>query len=706
MLNLNEETKMLISHAEKGFQTLKLPDKYVKAALKSLEAWLTDDMFKDYVSQLKYLIETEKWEFLLDSFYQVIPFGTGGRRGLVGIGTNRINKWTIQASAQGHSQYLIAQHGESAKKKGIVLTYDVRKFSQKSVYNLDLPNPVMNLDCKDLAIAAAEVYTANGIKVYMFNDVRSTPELSFAIRHLKAVAGDMFSASHNPPTDNGKKVYDEHGGQLIPPNDQILVDEVTNNVKEIKTIPFKDAVEKKLVEYISKEVDDEYIKAVSSISLSDERGLNVLYSPLHGTGKTSYYPVLKNLGYNVVYDEKTSNLSGAFEGVMFNIPNPEVVQSFNTLIEQSKNGDYDLLINSDPDADRIGIMVKHKGEWRYLIGNEIGTILTEYGISKWKAAKKINKNTTIVKTAVTTSMIEKIAKENNVNCIGDLLVGFKYIAEIMNKLEDDGKSKDFILGTEESHGFIMGNYVRDKDGAAAALWICELAAELKKQGKTIIDYIDEIYSRYGYCNNYLNEVRLLGAMGMEQITKIMDHFREKDIEKIGKFQIKSKIDKWKGSPFLSETDKSSRNVMIFKFADLETTEGIKITVRPSGTEPKVKIYFEIQVKKTDSLEKDKAESNRIKDDLEKAFMTYCYKIIGVDFPERGFLVFWQLPLNDKLKYFDVEKKIADLKKVQIDHRKEELMNLLKFLGANPIEKVDKAFKEKYKKGILEYLEIE
>ncbi|MGD1974016.1 MAG: hypothetical protein PVG73_08090, partial [Desulfobacterales bacterium] len=219
-------TKALLNKTENGFNTLNVSKKYVDSSLKWLKTWLTDDAFKGYVPQITYLIEAEKWAFLLDSFYQVIPFGTGGRRGLVGVGPNRINTWTIQASAQGHSQYLIRQYGEQARQRGVVLAFDVRKYIQKGIYDEALANPVMNLDGRRLANAAAAVYAANQIKVYMFKEERSTPELSYAIRHLKAVSGDMFSASHNLPTDNGKKVYDQYGGQLIPPDDQILVDEV------------------------------------------------------------------------------------------------------------------------------------------------------------------------------------------------------------------------------------------------------------------------------------------------------------------------------------------------------------------------------------------------------------------------------------------------------------------------------------------------
>ncbi|MGD9337376.1 MAG: phospho-sugar mutase [Syntrophobacterales bacterium] len=699
-----------IEKARNGFKTLDLPDHYKASALKWLEIWLTDSTFQDYVEQIKYLIETEKWEFLLDSFFQIIPFGTGGRRGLVGIGPNRINIWTIQASAQGHAQYLIKEYGEEARERGVVLTFDVRKYTQKGVYNDNVPNPVMNLDCKQLAIAAAEIYVANGIKVFIFDDVRSTPELSFAIRYLKAASGDMFSASHNLPTDNGKKVYDEYGGQLIPPYDQILVDEVTENVKEIKTMPFREAIEKGLVVSIGEEVDEAYQEAVCGVSLSKERDLKISYSPLHGTGITSILRVLEKLGFDVALDPQTSNPSGAFENVTFNIPNPEVTESFDTSISFADEINADIIISSDPDADRIGVMAKHKGVWEFVNGNEIGILLTNYGISKYKSKGLLNQNSTVIKTGVTTSLIEKIAQENAVHCIGNLLVGFKYVGDEMNKLERDDKIQDFILGAEESHGIIMGNYCRDKDAAGAAVWISEYAAELKKEDKTLVDCLDEIYSQYGYCHNYLTEIRLLGAKGMDQIMYIMEHLRNSHIESFGEFSVTEKIDRWEGEPqpHLSATDSASRNVLIFIIDNLPNTESMKVTVRPSGTEPKIKMYFEVLGKPRDleKVQSEKQEITDIRERLERAFMQYCYRLLDVDFPDRGFLLFWQLPLNDKLHYFDIEEKIAGLKNVaDRATRKEELYKLLQFLGANPIEKVNQAFKKKYEMGIAEYLQL-
>ncbi|MGD9056838.1 MAG: phospho-sugar mutase [Desulfobacterales bacterium] len=704
------DTQVLLTKAKGGFNTLDVSQKYIDSAVKWLEIWLSDPMFSDYVHQIQHLIKNERWNFLLDAFYQVIPFGTGGRRGLVGIGPNRINTWTIQASAQGHSQYLIKMFGEEAKQRGVVLTYDVRKYVQKGVYDDSAPNPVINLDGRQLAIAAAEVYTANQIKVYMYDETRSTPQLSFTIRHLNAVSGDMFSASHNLPTDNGKKVYDQHGGQLIPPDDQNLVDEVTQNVKEIKTLAFDTAKDQGLIEIIGKEIDEAYYAAVCPVSLSSERKLKIVYSPLHGTGLTSVYPVLKKLDFDVTLDPATSSLSGAFENVTFNIPNPEVVESFDHSLPFAREMDADILLSTDPDADRIGVMVKHNGDWRFLSGNEIGIILSQYAISKYKSQDRLIPDNVIIKTDVTTSLIQRIATENGIRCIGNLLVGFKYIGDLMNKIETDKKIDYFIMGTEESHGYLMGNYARDKDAACAAIWLGEHAAELKKRDKTLLDDLADIYARYGYCHNYLTEIRLLGAKGMEQILMIMNHLRDTHIDAFGGFSVQHKIDRRDGEPqpHLSRTDTSARNMLVYQLDNTPDITGLRLTVRPSGTEPKIKMYFEVFGKpfRLEDIDAEMEKIVKMREKLEKNVMQYCYKLLDVDFPDRGFLLFWQLPLDAKLKYFEIEENITLLKNISDDgERKEKLFKLLEFLGANPIQKIEKAFEAKYQSGIMEYLKL-
>ncbi len=701
---MNKES--LVAKAKTGFTTLKVNQDTKANALVNIEEWLSSSEYELFWPQIEHLILSEDWDYLLDSFYQVIPFGTGGRRGEVGVGPNRINQITIKNSAQGHSQYLLKQYGDKAKKRGVVLAYDVRKFLGSSHFDSNLENPVLNLSSLDLAKAAAEVYAGNDIKVFLFDDTRTTPELSFAIRHLGAVGGDVFSASHNPPTHNGKKVYDEYGGQLIPPFDENLVDEVTKNVREILEIDFESAKSSGAIQIIGTNIDQAYLEAAASVSLSSARDINIAYSPFHGTGITSVGKVLQNLGFNVQIDSKTSNQSGAFENITFNIPNPEVLQSFDTGLQFAKSIDADILLGTDPDADRIGLMAKHGGSWHFLNGNEIAAILAFYAASHYTGKSK----GIIIKTIVTTDALKAICEKLSLELIDGLLIGFKYIGEEMNKLEEAGKINQLIMGAEESHGYIAGNYVRDKDAVTAAIWLAELAAELKTKDETLVDYLNHVYEEIGYYKNYLTEIRMLGATGQEKIKAIQASLREKQPSKFGEFKVVGSYDHRSGAPFLSETDKAARDVLVYHLegnsADIES---IKVTIRPSGTEPKSKIYFEIGYKPANSqaeLMTQMENSDTLIQKIERAVLLEMYRRIGIEFPERGFKLFWQLPLDDKIRYFEIENEIAELKSIaNAKERTSKLNILLNFLGSNPTQKVNEAFKDKYSKNIEEYLNV-
>ncbi len=698
------QTSVLLEKAKTGFETVKVGASYRTHALNFLEQWLTDPQFAEYTPQISHLIDAGHWDYLVDCFYQVIPFGTGGRRGEVGIGPNRINQWTIQSSAQGHSQFLLKKFGDEAKKRGVVLAYDVRKFLTNKYFDNAILNPVAGLDGLRLASAAAEVYAANGIHIFLFNSFRTTPELSFAIRHLKAVSGDMFSASHNPPEHNGKKVYDEFGGQLIPPYDEMLVDEVTKNVKAIQRVSYDEAVKNGVVELIGEKVDKAYVETCCKLSLSTNRNINITYTPLHGCGTTSVEKVLNKLGFNIKADPATSNPSGKFEHVTFNIPNPEVVQSFDSALKFARENNSDIILNSDPDADRIGVMVKHHDEWKFINGNEIGSILVNYVIDKKK--NKLSGQGIVIKTDVTTNLITSICEKNGVKIVGNLLVGFKFIGEEMNKLEAKGEIDNFLMGCEESHGYIAGNYVRDKDAVPAAIWLSEIAAEQKDLGKTLIDYLEEISSKYGYFRNYLTEIRLPGAEGMSQIQLIQTGLRDSAPTHFGDFEVTSMEDWGNRLPFVSETDKVAKNGLVFKFKPVTGTTSIKVTVRPSGTEPKIKMYYEIgsepfSIEKINAIQESTEALRKI---LEKEFMKVCYKLIGIDFPERGFLLFWQLALKDKMHYFEVEDEIANLKNITDQAEKQKrFAELTAFLGSDPILKIDDAFKAKYEVSVTKYI---
>jgi phosphoglucomutase len=699
------EANKLLEQARTGFLEIGIDQKYKDSALTFIEQWLTDPQFADYKPQLIHLIENKDWDYLLDCFYQIIPFGTGGRRGEVGIGPNRINKWTIQSSAQGHSQYLKKMYPDEAGKRGIVLSFGVREFITNKHFNDGIDNPVKNLKGVDLANAAAEVYSANGVKCFIFDGPRTTPELSFAIRYLKACAGDMFDASHNPPEHNGKKVYDEYGGQLVPPEDETLVTEVTKNVTEIRKMPYAEAEKAGLIEIIGAKVDEAFIEEIAKLSLSPARNLNIVYTPLHGVGSTSVHKVLEKLGFDVKPDPKTNYFSGKFENVTFNIPNPEVVQSFDTTLKYAEEVNADIILNSDPDADRIGVMVKDNGAWEYLNGNEIGAILTEYVTQKKKG--KVKKGV-VVKTTVTTNLAARIAEMNNLEIIGELPVGFKYIGQVMNQLEKEGRIDDFYLGIEESNGYIAGNYLRDKDASIAGLWLAELGAELKDEGKTILDYLKAIYSKYGFYRNYLTEIRLPGAEGMSQIQQIQKTLRGDKPQKFGRFEIKTVEDFLDRTPLVSETDRSSKDLLVYHMTPPEGYISMRVTVRPSGTEPKSKMYFEIGTEPfaSEEYEKIKKVTEDLLKEFEKDVLKFCYKAIGIDFPDRGFLIFWQVPMRDKIKYFEIEPKIEALKDAPQEGRAEELKKLLEFLGADPVQKVDAAFKAKNNIGIKEYLSLQ
>ncbi len=697
--------KASLQAAKEGFKTLRVNEKYQHQALKNLEQWLSDKQYAEYVRQIEHLIANSQWDYLLDSFYQVIPFGTGGRRGEVGVGPNRINPLTVKNSAQGHAQYLLSQYGEAAKTRGVVLAYDVREFTGNAYLSTALSNPVQNLTSKDLAFSAAEVYAGNGIKVFVFEGIRTTPELSFAIRHLQAAGGDVFSASHNPPAYNGKKVYDEFGGQLIPPHDEALVSEVTENVTEIKQLAFDEARAEGIIEFIGASVDDAYVKSVSKISLSDDRNIKIVYTPLHGAGSSSVVKVLTDLGFNVLEDPKTSNQSGRFENVTFNIPNPEVVQSFETSLGYAAEVDADILLSSDPDADRIGIMVKHDGDWVFVTGNEIGTMLTDYAARRLKTPGR----GVVIKTVVTTDAIARICEKNGLEIVGDLLIGFKYVGDIMNKLEADGRIDDFMLGIEESHGYLAGNYARDKDAAAAAVWLAELAAELKRDNKTLVDYLREIYIENGYFKNYLTEIRMLGATGQENIQRIQAAFRKNPPEHFGNLQVEQFVDYLTHEPIVSETDRTAKDVLVFHLSGAEEVDSCKVTVRPSGTEPKIKVYFELgfhEVASEDALDELMQKSEQLVHVIEKEVLSAMYSAIGIDFPERGFLLFWQLPLDDKMRYFEVEPELAKLRDIpEKETRQEKADELLAFLGSNPLQKIDDAFKAEFGSTVTEYLRL-
>lgn len=692
----------LLKKIKEGFSKLSVGVEYQQMALTNIEQWLSNPDLVDDIAQVEYLVETEKWDVLLDSFYQIIPFGTGGRRGLVGIGPNRINAYTIRSSAQGHAQYLLEMYSESAKERGVVISYDVREYLLNDIYDNNRSNSVKGLSCKDLAINAAEVYLGNGIKVYLFAEPTTTPELSFQVRNLNAVAGDMISASHNPPEFNGKKVVDATGGQLIPPHDELLVKKVVDEVTTIKHLAWDEAMAKGLARFVTPAEHQQYLEAAKSIDIGSYSGVKILFSPFHATAINSVFPVLQSLGFDVHLDPKSSVFDPSFSSIIYNIPNPEVPEAYQNLIPEAEKIKADIIIVADPDGDRIGLMSREGAAWRFFNGNEIFILAVAYLLEERKQQQQLKPSNVIAKTIVTTGFIDELAEKYDVTVKGDLLVGIKYIADIMNKLEAEGRIADFLIGGEESHGSVAGNYVRDKDTCVPAILISRLASREKSLGRTLGQYLTSLYQELGYYDNYLTEIRLPGAEGMSKIAQIQAALREKRPDTIGSFKIKEIKDYWQGEPFLSETDKVSRNVIVFEVEPVANTKRIKVTIRPSGTEPKTKLYFEIGG--------DAGVGNdnllQIRNNLEKDFMLFIYNLLGIDFPERGFLLFVMLPLDAKLKYFEIEPQIAALKNVvNQEERVGKLNMLLSFLGSDPINKIDKAFMVQYGQNVREYLNI-
>ncbi len=547
------------------------PGRLSPTAQKNLTQWLTEPKYKEYKAELEQLIQQENWQQLEDSFYTTIPFGTGGRRGTVGVGSNRINQVTIGESAQGLADYLkqgslpAGQAGLSADKAGVVVAYDTR------------------LTSIELARYIASVFAANNIQTYLFDSDRPTPELSFAVRHLKASAGVVISASHNPPADNGFKAYWNDGAQVVPPHDQNIMAAVAAS-KEIKTTNFAAAVKAGTIKMIGAEVDDAYHAAVLAESLSSpasQRGsATIVYSPLHGTGGKSALAVLKKAGFNVTEVTEQSTPDGNFPNIPNHIANPEVPATNELATEYAQRTGADFALTTDPDADRLGVIARGKaGNYQFLTGNQIAALIGYYVLSELKKQNKLKPNDFIAKTIVTTDFLNAFAADFVVKIYDKLLIGFKYIGELIRTTEGH---EQFIFGGEESHGILKGTYTRDKDAAIAALLIAELASNLKDQGKTLIDQLDALYEKYGLFTEKLHTITYPGAAGAATMQAIMAKLRTAPPQKIGDYAVVEFIDRLKGLP--AET---AGDVLIFSLsADRHT----RVTIRPSGTEPKLKIY--------------------------------------------------------------------------------------------------------------------
>ncbi|QDT63088.1 phospho-sugar mutase [Calycomorphotria hydatis] len=544
------------------------------SAGENIRKWLTEPQYTPYVEKLTALIEAEDFPQLDLLFYEVIPFGTGGRRGkMADLGSATINERTIAESAYGLAGYCLSQN--PGKECSAVVTCDTRNNSLH------------------FAKLTATTCAAMGLKVYFFPSHRSTPELSFAVRHLGCDVGAMVSASHNPPADNGFKAYWSSGGQVLAPHDKGIIDEVYA-AAEIPTIDFDTAVEEGKIVLVGEDVDNAYVDELAKLSLSDARDVSILFSPLHGVGETNVYAALEKVGFeNVEIFEPQREPSGDFPNVPDHFPNPERVIVFEPAAKYAKTTGADLIMASDPDADRLAIAVKNEaGEFVHFTGNKTGALIADYILRKRSAAGTLTPEHYVVETMVTTPLISSIAKKHGVGVFDELLVGFKYIGQTMDQ---QGPEK-FIFGAEESLGYLAGEYARDKDAAVAGLYVAELAAELKAEGKTLLDRLDELFVEYGYHNEGQRSEVCPGPSGKQQIAGLMEAFRTSppaelaginmaSIRDYGNHEVRSIPENTVLEP-LPEPEGN----LLFLVSEPGEIE-CRIAVRPSGTEPKIKFYF-------------------------------------------------------------------------------------------------------------------
>lgn len=496
---------------------------------------------------------------LEDAFYRTLEFGTGGLRGIMGAGTNRMNRYTVSMATQGLANYL--KKTFPSDDISVVISYDSRNNSQL------------------FAKITSKVLSANDIKVYIFDNIRPTPELSFAIRHLKCKAGIMITASHNPKEYNGYKVFWEDGGQIVAPHDKLIIEEV-GKITSMEQVNFTDEA---YVEGIGADVDKAYLDSVLSLLLSPESikrhsDLKIAYTPLHGTGVRLVPAALAKIGFTNVYHVADQDISdGNFPTVVS--PNPEEPTAMKMVMERADQVGADIALGTDPDADRVGCAIRNdKGELVLLTGNQLASILVKYMLIRWNEGGKLSGNQYVVKTIVTTELIRKIADSFKVK-IYDVLTGFKYIADVVKN--NEGKST-FICGGEESNGFNAGEFVRDKDSIITCSLVCECAAWLADRGKTLYDFLQDIYAEYGYFREKLLSVTKKGKDGIAQIQQMMADFRSNPPKMLAGSPVCKVID----YNLPEQTGLPKSNVLQFFSLD-----GCKVTVRPSGTEPKIKFYL-------------------------------------------------------------------------------------------------------------------
>ena len=561
--------------------------------------WLNDEYFDEKIKKELLSIKEDEEE-IMDRFYKDLTFGTAGLRGKIGAGTNRMNRYTVALATQGLAD-TIKSRGKNAMARGVAIAYDCRHFS------------------KEFALEASLVLAGNGIKVYLFDSLRPTPELSFAIRRLKTISGIVITASHNPKEYNGYKVYWEEGSQIL----DDIASEILNNINKIddfqniKRIDKEEAMDKGLLNIIGEDIDCEYIESVKGLSIRDDidKNVKIVYTPLNGAGNKLVRKVLKDRGFtNIVVVPEQENPDPDFTTVGY--PNPEDLKAFEYAKRLGKKVNADLLIATDPDSDRVACMVRDKsGEYEPLNGNQTGAILINYILMSRKEKNNIPKNGVIVKSIVTGDLGRAIAKNYGVDTI-ETLTGFKHICNKANEFDKTGEHT-FLFGYEESIGYVYDTIVRDKDGVISSMLIAEAAGYYKKHDKTLLDVLNEIYKTYGYYSEKLISLVFEGIEGQKKIARMMESFRDNPIEKIGDASLIKMEDYLEGKSKdfvggeVSTLDIPQSNVLKYFYSD-----GSWFAIRPSGTEPKIKIYiYTIGKDKNNSCEKIQLFENRVMDEI-------------------------------------------------------------------------------------------
>lgn len=551
----------------------------------SYEMWLNNPYFDEATKKELQGIADDEQE-IKERFYKELEFGTAGLRGVIGAGTNRMNIYTVRKATQGLANYIKKNNGA---EKGVAIAYDSRRMSP------------------EFADEAALCLAANGIKAYVFESLRPTPELSYAVRSLGCIAGINITASHNPPEYNGYKVYWEDGAQITPPHDKGIMDEVkaVTDYNTVLTMDLEAAKEAGLYKVIGAEVDDGYIAELKKQVVHQDsinavgRDLKIVYSPLHGTGNIPARRILKELGFTNVYVVKEQELpDGEFPTVSY--PNPEAKEAFELGLKLAKEVDADLVLATDPDADRLGVYVKdvESGEYKVLTGNMSGCLLADYEIGQRKSMSGLPEDGYLIKTIVTSNLADAIAKGYGIGLI-EVLTGFKYIGQQILKFETTGKGS-YLFGFEESYGCLIGTHARDKDAIVATMALCEAAAYYRTQGKTLWDAMLDMYKKYGYYKDDIQSITLKGIEGLQKIQEILDTLRKNPPAQIGGYKVVKARDyqadtiKDIETGEVTATGLPSSNVLYY-----DLTDDAWLCVRPSGTEPKVKFYYGV---KGDSLE--------------------------------------------------------------------------------------------------------